>query len=447
MNGSALHIGIVEDDPLMGESLQRALRLEGWEASWWSTGNQALSALPVARPDLILCDMRLPDMTGADIFRLARRNPPQPPFIFMTAYGQIEEAVSLMREGALDYVTKPFDLDQMLARTREMALERSRGSEGTALGISPQMRRIEGLLRQVGHRSMPVLLTGETGSGKEVCARFLHEISERGKQPFMAVNCAAIPAELLESELFGHDRGAFSGAQQRHLGYAERAGAGTLFLDEIGDMPILLQVKLLRMLEGRHFHRLGGETSILLKARIVCATSAPLADLVAQGRFREDLLYRINVLTVEIPPLRERQDDICWLMNRFFHILNDAENGSLRGIGASVEETARQHPWRGNVRELRNRIERAVALAAGPWLMVADVFPEVRNQLLQLVDGDMPLTAVRDAAERRQIERVLQETDAHVGLAAKRLGISRTTLWEKMSRYGLASGKAEPRRP
>ncbi|MBV1702970.1 MAG: sigma-54 dependent transcriptional regulator [Hyphomicrobiales bacterium] len=445
MNNSALHIGIVEDDPLMGESLQRALRLEGWEASWWSTGEQALSALPVAQPDLILCDMRLPDMTGADIFRSARSNRLQPPFIFMTAFGQIEEAVSLMRAGALDYITKPFDLDHLLARTREMAIERSRDSEGTALGISPQMRRIETLLRRVGHRSMPVLLTGETGSGKEVCARFLHDVSERANQPFMAVNCAAIPAELLESELFGHERGAFSGAQHRHLGYAERAGTGTLFLDEIGDMPIMLQVKLLRMLEDRHFHRLGGETPIALKARVVCATSAPLAGMVEQGRFREDLLYRINVLTVDIPPLRERRDDICWLMNRFFHILNDAEDGSLRGIGASVEETARQHPWRGNVRELRNRIERAVALAAGPWLMVADVFPEVRNQLLQLVDGDIPLVAVRDAAERRQIERILQETDAHIGLTAKRLGISRTTLWEKMTRYGLASGKAEPR--
>jgi two-component system response regulator HydG len=295
-------ITLVEDDAIMGESLHRALELEGWHAEWWRTGSQAVDAMSAHSPDLVLCDIRLPDMSGEEVFRRANSRSPTPPFIFMTAFGTIDQAVALVRAGATDYLTKPFDLAMLFQKARDIVSQRGRDDAQDVLGISPSMRRIEALLRRLASRSLPILFTGETGSGKEVCARFLHQISPTAAEPFMAVNCAAIPAELLESEVFGHERGAFSGAHQRHLGYAERARSGVLLLDEIGAMPLTLQSKILRLLEERSFHRVGGETSIPLKARVVCAASENLSDLTRRRLFREDLLYRINAVTVELPP-------------------------------------------------------------------------------------------------------------------------------------------------
>jgi DNA-binding NtrC family response regulator len=428
-------IAVIDDDPIMGESLQRALELEGWRVVWWHNGKQAVNEMGTLCPDLVLCDIRLPDMSGEEVFRAANVRSLAAPFIFMTAYGQIDQAVALVRAGAHDYLTKPFELASLFPKAREILSLRVRDGAQGVLGMSPPMRRVEALLRRLAPRSLSILLTGETGAGKEVCARFLHQVSPTADEPFMAVNCAAIPAELLESEVFGHERGAFSGAHQRHLGYAERARGGILFLDEIAAMPLALQSKLLRVLEERSFHRVGGETNIALKARIVCATSENLADQVRRGTFREDLLYRINAVTVELPPLRERREDIPWLLSRYFALFADQAEVSLRGISSLAEEAALTHPWRGNVRELRNRVERAVNLATGAWLMPADLFPELPHVLAGEVDLILPLAAVRDAAEKRQIERVLRETVGQIGEAAKRLEISRTTLWEKMHRY------------
>ncbi|RBP05231.1 regulatory Fis family protein [Roseiarcus fermentans] len=257
----------------------------------------------------------------------------------------------------------------------------------------------------------------------------------------MAVNCAAIPSDLLESEVFGHERGAFSGAHQRHLGYAERARSGILFLDEIAAMPLALQSKMLRVLEERSFHRVGGEASVPLRARIVCATSEDLVEQVRRGAFREDLLYRINAVTVVLPPLRERPEDISWLLNRYFSLFAAQEETELRGISSIAEGAALSHPWRGNVRELRNRLERAMTLGTGPWLMPGDLFPELRNAAVE-AGPNLPLAAVRDAAEKQQILRVIHETRGHLAEAAKRLDVSRTTLWEKMRRYGIEPDRA-----
>jgi len=430
-------IAVVEDDPIMGESLQRGLELEGWRVTWWRTGSEALRSVGRCSPDLVVCDIRLGDMNGEDVFRLANERDAAPPFIFMTAYGQIDQAVSLVRAGAYDYLTKPFELGSLLRKADAIVSNRSRHGADGVLGVSRQMKLIETLLRRMATRSMPVLITGETGSGKEVCARFLHGVSVAAKGPFMAVNCAAIPADLLESEVFGHEKGAFSGAHQRHLGYAERARGGFLFLDEIADMPLALQTKFLRVLEERAFHRVGGEASIPLNARIVCATSANLAELIRQGRFREDLLYRINTVTVEVPPLRNRPEDIPWLLSRYFDSYSEQADSSLRGISSLCEQFALAHPWRGNARELRNRVERAIALATGPWLMPADLFPESRTESIYKTGEDLSLSEVRDAAEKRQIEHVLAETAGQMSEAARRLDISRTTLWEKMRRFGL----------
>jgi DNA-binding NtrC family response regulator len=307
------------------------------------------------------------------------------------------------------------------------------------------MREIETLLRKIADRPLPVLLTGETGTGKEVCARFLHNLSHRAKEPFMAVNCAAIPAELLESEVFGHERGAFSGAQQRHLGYAERARKGTLFLDEVCEMPMALQTKLLRLLEERSFHRVGGQAALPLQARVVCATNRNLADAIRQGHFREDLYYRINTVQVDLPPLRSRPEDIGWLLSRGFEQAADAAGTSLRGIGQLALEAALAHSWPGNARELRNRLERAVALANGPWLMPVDLFPELRTtSAVQPTVRVLPLAVIREAAERRHIEIALRESQGQIGMTCRYLKISRTTLWEKMRRYGIHDPSVRP---
>ena len=435
-------VAIVDDDHIMGESLQRALELEGWRAVWWHTGRNAVDGMFEVCPDLVLCDIRLPDISGEEVFRTTSARSLAPPFIFMTAFGQIDQAVALVRAGAQDYLTKPFEVASLFQKVREVLSLRVRDGGDGALGTSKSMRGIEALLRRLAPRSLPILFTGETGTGKEVCSRFLHEVSPTATQPFMAVNCAAIPSDLLESELFGHERGAFSGAHQRHLGYAERARGGILFLDEIAAMPLPLQAKMLRVLEERSFHRVGGESPIPLKARIVCATSEDLDEQVRGGGFREDLLYRINAVTVELPPLRERPEDVSSLLSRYFNIFAEQAQTELLGVSSLAEEIALSHPWRGNVRELRNRVERAVNLSAGPWIMPADLFPDLRNAVLDFVDPVLPLAAVRDAAEKRQIERVLRETGGHISVAAKRLEISRTTLWEKMRRYGIESDRA-----
>ncbi len=435
-------VAIVDDDPIMGESLQRALQLEGWRAVWWQTGKSAVDGMSGLCPDLVLCDIRLPDMGGDEVFRVSNARSLAPPFIFMTAYGQIDQAVALVRAGAQDYLTKPFDLAILFQKVRDVMSLRAADGGQCALGVSASMRGIEALLRRLASRSLPVLLTGETGTGKEVCARFLHGVSTGAAEPFMAVNCAAIPSELLESEVFGHERGAFSGAHQRHLGYAERARNGILFLDEIAAMPLALQSKLLRVLEERSFHRVGGEAPIPLKARIVCATSEDLAEQVRRGAFREDLLYRINAVTVALPPLRERPEDIAWLVARYFALFAAEADTELRGVSSMAEDAALSHPWRGNVRELRNRLERAVHLGTGPWLMPGDLFPELRNAVVDGVGPILPLAAVRDAAEKQQILRVIRETGGHLAEAAKRLHVSRTTLWEKMRRYGIEPDRA-----
>jgi DNA-binding NtrC family response regulator len=341
-----------------------------------------------------------------------------------------------MREGAADYLTKPFHMDDFLRRVQSSLRPGSSGQETGVLGASSAMRGIEKLLRQVAETASPVLLTGETGTGKEVCARFLHEISGR-RGPFMAVNCAAIPADLLESEIFGHEAGAFTGAARRHSGYAERACNGTLFLDEIGELSMPMQAKLLRLLEDRSFFRVGGETPVPFKARLVSATNADLASLMQEKRFRSDLYYRINVVETAIPPLRERPEDVVWLMSRFFNILGQDRERAPRGFAAATEQAALAHAWPGNARELRNRMERAFAFNLDGWILPQDLFPEK-----QPAAAAMPrsLADAREAAEKQQIVLTLSENDGQVGKTAEALGVSRTTLWEKMKRYGLIDG-------
>jgi transcriptional regulator with PAS, ATPase and Fis domain len=310
------------------------------------------------------------------------------------------------------------------------------------LGVSQAMRELEQFLQRAARVNSNLLLTGETGVGKEVCARYLHSMRDKPNGPFMALNCAAIPADLMESELFGHEKGAFTGAHARHLGYAERAGQGVLFLDEISELTPKLQAKLLGLIESRSFHRVGGEQAIPFKARLVCATNADLLQRIRTGAFRDDLYYRINVIAHQVPPLRDRIDDIEWLIDRLFAEFARMIESDAVGVSALAFDAAREHSWPGNVRELRNRVERAVALAIGRWIMPGDLFPERSDR--PVAEGKLiaSLGTAREDAEKRHIQLALTMTGGAILPAAKALGISRTTLWEKMKRYGLAGTDA-----
>jgi two-component system response regulator HydG len=432
-------IGLVEDDPVMGGSIVQRLELEGWDVTWWHSGREAVEAIPSAADalDLVICDIRLPDVSGEVVFNELAKQPNTPPFLFVTGFGEIDQAVRLMRSGAVDFMTKPFEMDEFLRRIESgRRVTKGVGLKGYYLGESSAIRYAEDLLHRYAGHDLPVLITGETGSGKEVAARLLHQVSPRSAEPFVAVNCAAIPSELLESEIFGHEKGAFTGARQRHLGYAERAGAGILFLDEIGDMPPMLQAKLLRLIEDGSFHRVGGEAAIPFRARIVAATHRRLVDGSGSPEFRDDLYFRLAVLPVEIPPLRKRREDIPWLMDRFLENAAGRTGARIRGASALAVEAALAHDWPGNVRELRNRVERAVALATNEWIMPGDLFPEQFAE--STVEDFVSLSVAREAAEKRQIERALERTVGQISKAANLLGISRTTLWEKMTRFGLA---------
>lgn len=432
-------IGLVEDDQIMGESIIQRLSLEGVRVKWWQCGKDAVREMPSNQLDAIVCDIRLPDLNGEDLFREAARSSGAPPFVFITGYSDIDQAVRLMRAGAADYFMKPFEIDDFLVRLGELMGPRS--ASGThVLGLAPKIKDLERLLTRVAKLNSTALITGETGSGKEVAARFLHAMSGTDDRPFMAVNCAAIPGELLESELLGHEKGAFTGASQRHLGYAERTGEGVLFLDEIGELKSELQAKLLRLIEDKSFYRIGGERPVPFKGRLVVATNADLPKLVQAGRFREDLYYRINVVSVRIPPLRDRQQDIPWLMERFFAESAGRMETSLKGISSMAEEAALSYGWPGNIRELRNRMERAVALGLGQWVMPGDLFPEQSDDTAVALQMGS-LEDIRQSAEKRHILRALAATSGEVGAASKLLGIGRTTLWEKMRRLGLSDAE------
>ena len=429
-------IGLIEDDPVMGESLVQSLSLEGCHVDWWKTRDDARRGLRATSPDLVVCDMRLPDGRGDDLFFELASTESLPPFLFVTAYGDIDQAVAVMRAGAGDYLTKPFEMGAFLDRARMLIQRHTSIRAAAVLGVSDAMMSIEATLRRISDATGPVLFAGETGSGKEVCARFLHGISVRSKEPFIAVNCAAIPADVMERELFGY-RGV--SGQAFHHGFAERARSGVLFLDEVSELPMALQAKLLRLVEAREYHRVGGEQLMQFRGRIVCSSNRDLEQLVEVGRFRADLYYRINAITVRLAPLRERIDDIPWLIDHFLERLGGGND--VKGISTLALEVALEHPWPGNVRELRNRVERAMALLKSEWIMPADMFPDRAAPVDHpMVKAFATLSETRDGAERRQIERALKETDGHILAAAKLLGVSRTTLWDKMRRLDISGG-------
>jgi DNA-binding NtrC family response regulator len=429
-------IAIIEDDLVVGGTLAHRLELEGYTPLWWSTGKEALEGLRTERPDLVVCDILLPDMSGKDVFLRALPQLGGKPFLFVTAHAQVEDAVYLMKAGAVDYLEKPYALPDLLDRIARL-IKLQPGTAGD-LGTSGAMRQVELLLRRVADIDSSLLITGESGVGKEVAAKFVHQISARADEPFVAVNCGAIPSELIESQLFGHEKGAFTSAQARHHGYVERARNGILFLDEVGELPMLMQVKLLRLIQERAFTRVGGETAIKTGARIICATNTDLEAAVGEGHFRRDLYYRINVIPVVIPPLRDRSDDTLPLAQRFVREFSEKFDRDIQGFTPAAEQALLNQPWPGNVRELRNCIERAVALSQAPRIGVETLFPCEPAE-----PDEVPLATlaeVRDRAERQHIRAVLANVDNRIEEAAKHLGVSRSTLFDKMRKLDIRSG-------
>ncbi|WP_328702985.1 sigma-54-dependent transcriptional regulator [Arenibaculum pallidiluteum] len=429
---------LIEDDAVLGPALVQRLRLEGLKPRLATTGREALDILQeLVPPRAVVSDILLPDMDGEAIFRHLLDMHGALPVYFITAFGQVDQAVRLMKAGARDYLTKPINVNTLVDVLREVCREHAAPAEGGALGVSQGMRHVEALLRKAARVDIPVLITGETGVGKEVAARLLHGTSPRAAEPFVAVNCAAIPRDLVESTLFGHEKGAFTGAVGPGMGLFERVGSGTLFLDEVAELPIDQQPKLLRVIQERLFLPIGARHERRFGGRLVCATHADLPALVAKGSFREDLLFRINVVELRVPPLRERPDDLPMLA---WHFLEDATSRfgigprtlSPEGIAALAE-----HDWPGNVRELRNRIERAAALADGPVIGRSDLFPETAlESTYRGVQGS--LDEALAAATRIKVEDALRRSGGNRGQAARHLGVSRTTLWKRMREFGLA---------
>jgi len=447
---SAPRVLLVEDDEIMRLSLDDRLRMEGIPATSVPDLAGARRELAKGGLDLVVTDVRLPDGSGRTLFEEVCRQHPGTPVILITAFVSVPQAVALIKAGAVDYITKPFDIEAFIslvertlsrvsdahqAELTDMDGLKFRAGSG-ALGKSPAMRRIEDVVARLRDVDSSLLLTGESGAGKEVVARLVHHNSRRAGGPFVAINCAAVPGELVESELFGHERGAFTGADQRRIGRFELAEGGTLFLDEIAEIPPEVQVKLLRVLQERNIERVGGSVPIPLDVRVIAATQVDLDEAMQNGRFRSDLYWRLNVIHIAIPPLRERSEDIVFLSRKFVTEHARAMEKQVTGLSRQAEARLLNMPFPGNVRELKNLLERAVALCAGPQLQEHDLFV-LESEEAEVGAGPPSLKEAVALTERAAIRSALTRSDWSITKAAEVLAISRKNLWEKMKRYGI----------
>jgi len=440
---------VADDDPGLRESLERTLTREGYRVLLAPDGNAALERLRGGGIDLVLTDLKMPGLTGIEVLRAAKAIAPDVDVILLTAFGTVEEAVRAMKDGAYDFLTKPFQRPQVLKLIRQ-ALERreliqqNRAlqqrlddllQQGAVVGASPAFRRMMTLVEQVAASSATVLVQGESGTGKELVARAIHERSARRPGPFVAVNCAALPETLLESELFGYEKGAFTGAVGRKEGRFELADGGTLFLDEVADLSPVTQPKILRVLQEGEFERLGGTKTLRVDVRIVAATNQDLVQMVREKRFREDLFYRLNVITITVPPLRERREDIRVLAQHFLRVYAAKNNRTLEGFTDDAVRRLEAYAWPGNVRELENVIERGVVLARGGLMDVADL-PEEIAGATPLPEGVLTVRIGTPLAEveQRLLEETLRVTKGNKTLTAKLLGIDPRTVSRKLER-------------
>ncbi len=465
---------VIDDEPNVLYSLEKTLRSDALEVLTASTAKEGIELAQRRHPDAVLLDVRLSDMFGLDAFDRLREVDPRLPIVVITAYATTETAIEAMKRGAFEYLLKPVDFHR-LREVVDKALELSRlrhvpaifeqqetaenGSVDRIVGRSPSMQEVYKAIGRVALLDVTVLIVGESGTGKELVARALYQHSHRKDRPFLAINCAAIPESLLESELFGHELGAFTGADRRRIGKFEQAHQGTIFLDEIGDMALSTQAKMLRLLQEQRFERLGGNETIQTDVRVIAATNHDLEAAVSAGRFRQDLLYRLNGFTIHLPPLRERIDDLPLLVDHFLKIFNRDLNRQVRSVAPETMRLLEAYPWPGNVRELQSTIRYAMVHAAGE-VLTADCLPEsLRDwtsgvgaepaapsagfdlaehvqRLLRSGDADIYRKAC-EAADRVILEAILRHTHGNQVQASELLGISRTTLRAKMKALGM----------
>ncbi|MCE5334904.1 MAG: sigma-54 dependent transcriptional regulator [Desulfobacteraceae bacterium] len=451
---SSLDILIVDDEPFQREMLRDFLLKDGHRIAEAANGETALQLISRNYFDLVLLDFRMPGLSGLETLKEIKRINPLIDAVMVTAYGTVETAVEAMHAGARDYVTKPIDLEELSILVNRTAEHRLLLRENEVLkqqlmvkGVSSatirHKSRIMGELINLAGRIAPsqatVLIQGETGTGKELFARLIHHLSPRCEQPLVTVNCAAIPETLLESELFGHEKGAFTGATQRRIGMFEQADGGTLFLDEIGELTLPVQVKLLRFLQDREFQRIGGDRTIKADVRIISATHQDLEAGVKEGSFREDLYYRINVVTMKIPPLRERREDIPVLIDHFVKRFARENRKKYEGVSLEARDLLIKYDYPGNVRELENIIERAIVISRSPVLSVADLpFHDAQcRDETQEEDSGGVLSAALEKLESQMIRDALEKTGFNQTQAARLLGLSERMLRYKLKKYGM----------
>jgi len=457
VSGPSGRVLVVDDDRGMCEMLAAGLGKLGFAVTWRTAAAEALDVLAASEVDVVVTDLNMRGMNGIELCERIVANRPDLPVIVITAFGSLESAVAAIRAGAYDFVTKPLDVDALALALGRAVQHRTLREEvkrlrrvveetrwyGELLGTSPAMQRVYSLLDRIVDSSASVLITGESGTGKELVARTLHQRSARRAGPFVGVNCTAMPEALLESELFGHARGAFTDARSARKGLFLQAHGGTLFLDEVGDLPLALQPKLLRALQERKVRPVGSDEEVAFDARIVAATNRDLESAVEEGRFREDLYFRINVIHVPLPPLRARGGDVLLLAQHF--IDHHAAQAGRRVIGLSPAAAERlvAYTWPGNVRELQNCIERAMALTQYERIAVEDLPEKIRryhrSQVLIASDDPSELVPLEEV-ERRYILRVMEAVGGNKTLAAQVLGVGRKTLYRKLEQYGARTG-------
>jgi len=458
MSSNEASLLIVDDESAILESLGRLLERDGYLVTTAKSAEEALGILQRQSFDLLVTDLRLPHLSGLELLRIVRRMAPDTEVILMTAYGQIEDAVEAMKEGAYDFLPKPVK-KAALTKTLDKAMERRRlvqenrqlrarldkaEQDRQMVGHSPAFRHLQELLRQVASSEATVLLRGESGTGKELAARAIHRLSVRSGAPFVAVNCAALPESIIESELFGYVKGAFTGAGADRPGRFRQADSGTLFLDEIGDLAPHLQVKLLRVLQEGEIEPVGSDRPAAVNVRLLAATHRNLEEAVATGRFRPDLYYRLNVISITLPPLRERTDDIALLAAHFMEQFNRKNNKNFLGITQQALDVLTSHHWPGNVRELENVIERAVVLGRGEFICLDHLPPELTAITPSGGSITLPIGVPMEEIERTMIRETLRFTGGNKQDAARLLGIATRTIYRRLAEEGDDAPEPQP---
>jgi two-component system response regulator HydG len=442
---------VVDDEESHRMMLRAHLEEDGFEVVEASDGHEAVQRVENRFFDLVLIDIRMPKMDGMEALRQIKHFNPSIPVIMMTAYGSIDSAVETLKSGAEDYLTKPLDMDELLIKVHrslrfrqleeENLLHRERlGTRfdfSSIIGKSPRMKELFEMLSMVAPTDATVLLLGESGTGKEIVANAIHQNSQRMEMPYVKVSCAALPETLLESELFGHERGAFTGAMSKKKGRFELADSGTIFLDEIGEMSLLTQTKILRVIQEMEFESVGGTKTIQVDVRIITATNKDLDEEIRKGRFREDLYYRLNVVPITIPPLRERKEDIPILAEHFLRIYREKNRRTITGFEPRVMDAFIRYPWPGNVRELENIVERTVIMCRRDMISTHDLPPTITGSQQQEGESEFISGPKLEDVEREAIVRTLRHTGGNRTRTAIVLGITRKTLQNKINGYGI----------